>query len=104
MWQQIGANRPFLHVSGMFPVERGCLGLVWPLAPHPTNKNELIVWDLSQDPQVLEGLDADAVRLVVLIPSAGLSGIRRFDRRLVRLHETALRLALLDRAQQLPEI
>ena len=24
--------------------------LVWPLAPHPTNKNELIVWDLAQRP------------------------------------------------------
>jgi len=62
VWQQIGANRPFLHVSGMYPVERGCLGLVWPLAPHPTNKNELIVWDLSNDPDELMGLDADAIR------------------------------------------
>ncbi|MBL0085590.1 MAG: exodeoxyribonuclease I [Ideonella sp.] len=62
VWQQIGANRPFLHVSGMYPVERGCLGLVWPLAPHPTNKNELIVWDLSNDPEELIGLSADAIR------------------------------------------
>jgi exodeoxyribonuclease-1 len=46
----------------MFPVERGCLGLVWPLAPHPTNKNELIVWDLSNDPDELMSLDADTIR------------------------------------------
>jgi exodeoxyribonuclease-1 len=59
---EIGAGRPFVHLSGMYPVERGCLALVWPLAPHPTNKNELIVWDLSQDPRELASLDAEAVR------------------------------------------
>ena len=59
---EIGAGRPFVHLSGMYPVERGCLALVWPLAPHPTNKNELIVWDLAQDPGVLATLDATALR------------------------------------------
>jgi exodeoxyribonuclease-1 len=47
---EMGVNRPFMHLSGMYPVERGCMALVWPLAPHPTNKNEVIVWDLSHDP------------------------------------------------------
>ncbi|MEN9631166.1 MAG: exonuclease, partial [Pseudomonadota bacterium] len=60
---EMGVGRPFLHLSGMYPVERGCMAVVWPLAPHPTNKNEVIVWDLSQDPQALQGLDAEAVRL-----------------------------------------
>jgi exodeoxyribonuclease I len=59
---EMGVNRPFLHLSGMYPVERGCMAVVWPLAPHPTNRNEVIVWDLSQDPSELERLDADAVR------------------------------------------
>jgi exodeoxyribonuclease-1 len=62
VWQQIGADRPFLHVSGMYPVEQGCIGLVWPMAPHPTNKNELIVWDLAHDPAELISLDADTIR------------------------------------------
>ena len=57
-----GAPRPFLHVSGMYPPSRGCLAIVWPLAPHPTNQNELIVWDLARDPRELAGLDADAMR------------------------------------------
>lgn len=48
--------------------------------------------------EITTRLDADSVRLVVLIPSAQLSGIGRFDGRLVRAHETTLRLALLDRA------
>ena len=46
----------------MYPVERGCLAVVWPLAQHPTNKNELIVWDLAHDPRELAALDADTVR------------------------------------------
>ncbi len=59
----LDARRPFFHVSGMFGVERGCLALVWPLAIHPTNKNEVIVWDLAFDPSELAALDADTIRL-----------------------------------------
>ncbi len=55
--------KPFLHISGMYPPERGCLAVVWPLAPHPTNKNEVIAWDLAADPSELAGLDAEAIRL-----------------------------------------
>jgi exodeoxyribonuclease-1 len=57
-----GEPKPFLHISGMYPVERGCTAVVWPLGPHPVNKNELIVWDLSADPRVLESLSALEVR------------------------------------------
>ena len=59
---EIGSGRPFLHVSGMYPPERGCVAIVWPLSPHPTNKNELIVWDLSVDPGELASLDATTIR------------------------------------------
>jgi exodeoxyribonuclease-1 len=62
VWGEIGTGRPFLHVSGMYPAERGCVAVVWPLAPHPTNKNELIVWDLGEDPAALFDLDAAAIR------------------------------------------
>ena len=62
VWAEIGHGKAFAHLSGMYPVERGCLAIVWPLAPHPTNKNELIVWDLSHDPRELEGLDTESLR------------------------------------------
>ncbi len=58
-WPQ---RKPFLHVSGMIPAERGCITVVWPLAMHPTNKNEMIVWDLQADPRELASLDADTIR------------------------------------------
>jgi len=59
---EIGVGRPFLHVSGQYGTDRGCLALVWPLAPHPTNKNELIVWDLAHDPSELFDLDVATIR------------------------------------------
>ncbi|MDT8998890.1 exodeoxyribonuclease I [Paucibacter sp. APW11] len=66
VWAEIQAaqsqGRPFLHVSGMYGPERGCIALVWPLAPHPTNKNELIVWDLAADPSELLTLNAASIR------------------------------------------
>ncbi len=66
--------RPFIHVSGMFPPERGCLAVMWPLATHPTNKNEIIAWDLSaktdlsadspsDSPSILTSLTAEDIRL-----------------------------------------
>jgi exodeoxyribonuclease I len=60
--KEIGVGKPFLHVSGMYGTERGCMALVWPLAIHPTNKNEIIVWDLNTDPTELFALNAEQIR------------------------------------------
>lgn len=58
-----GAQRqPFLHVSGRLDPLRGYTAVVWPLAPHPTNTNEVIVWDLAEDPRELLGLSAQDIR------------------------------------------
>ena len=51
-----------LHVSGMFPASRGCLGVVMPLMLHPTNQNGIIVFDLNQDPETWLDLEPDAIR------------------------------------------
>ncbi|HEY9239482.1 MAG TPA: exodeoxyribonuclease I, partial [Burkholderiaceae bacterium] len=59
---EMGVGKPFLHVSGMYGTERGCIAPVWPLAPHPTNKNEVVVWDLAADPAELFTLGVDAIR------------------------------------------
>lgn len=47
---------PLLHVSGKFSASRYCSALVMPIAPHPSNKNSVIVYDLSVDPQPLMDL------------------------------------------------
>jgi exodeoxyribonuclease-1 len=50
---------PVLHVSSMYPAERGCIALVVPLAAHPTNKNEVIVYDLRVSPEPFLSLRPD---------------------------------------------
>jgi exodeoxyribonuclease-1 len=58
----LGTGKPFLHLSSMFPAERAHLALVFPLSVHPTNKNEVIVWDCAFDPSELFTLDAAAIQ------------------------------------------
>jgi exodeoxyribonuclease-1 len=58
----VQSAKPFLHISGMFPADRGCLAVMWPLASHPTNKNELIAWNLAHDPSELLNLSTDTLR------------------------------------------
>ncbi len=49
----MAAVKPLLHVSGMFGGANSNIGLIVPLAPHPGNKNKIIAFDLSKNPQVL---------------------------------------------------
>jgi len=42
-----------VHVSSMYPAQRGCLAVVLPLCAHPTNPNGIICFDLSEDPTEL---------------------------------------------------
>jgi exodeoxyribonuclease I len=58
----LSQKKPLLHISGMFPTERGCAALVLPLAMHPTNTNEIICFDLSADADLLLDLSADEIR------------------------------------------
>ena len=83
--------RPFLHVSGMFPTERGCLGVMWPLASHPTNKNELIAWDLAHDPRELATLNVDDIRLRMFTRVADLpEGIARLPIKTIHLNKSPM--------------
>ena len=83
--------RPFLHVSGMFGTERGCLAVMWPLASHPTNKNELLAWDLAQDPSVLASLGADELRQRLFTRQADLpEGVTRLALKSVHLNKSPM--------------
>lgn len=54
--------KPLLHISGMFGAARGNMAIAMPLAEHPSNKNEVLVWDLMHDPRELASLDAATIR------------------------------------------
>jgi len=58
----LNPRQPFLHLSSMYPPERAHLALVYPLALHPSNKNEVIVWDCAYDPSELFELDAETIQ------------------------------------------
>jgi len=51
-----------LHVSGMFPVEQGCLAPVIPLLRHPVNSNEIICYNLRFNPQSLLQLSVEEIQ------------------------------------------
>lgn len=99
-------RKPLLHVSAKFSAEHGCLGLVMPLAMHPTNKNAIIVYDLAQDPADLIRLDAEAIAARVFTAQSDLpEGQSRIPLKLVHLNKCPILLTpkLLDsaRAQRL---
>jgi exodeoxyribonuclease-1 len=86
-----GSARPFLHVSGRFPPERGCLAVMWPLATHPTNKNELLAWDLAHDPSELPLLDVVTLRQRLFSKSADLpEGVQRLPLKSVHLNKSPM--------------
>ena len=86
--------KPFLHVSGMFSAERGCLALMWPLAMHPGNKNELLAWDLAFDPRELASLKPDAIRLRLFSKSDALPpGVTRLPLKSVHLNKSPMVMA-----------
>ncbi|MCJ8312874.1 MAG: exodeoxyribonuclease I [Saccharospirillaceae bacterium] len=58
----VGSMKPIVHVSGMFPVENGCLSLVVPLVTNPNNQNEVICWDLSKDCSELASASSEELK------------------------------------------
>ena len=82
---------PFLHVSGMFPSEKGCLAVMWPLATHPNNKNELLAWDLAHDPSELPLLDVATLRQRLFSKTADLpEGVQRLPMKSVHLNKSPM--------------
>lgn len=59
---QLGSFTPLVHVSGRYAARNNCLAIVVPLASHPTNANEIVVYDLASDPEPLLELNAEQIR------------------------------------------
>ncbi|MDN3921820.1 exodeoxyribonuclease I [Roseateles violae] len=91
VWAEIGVGKPFLHISGMYGPERGCIALVWPLAPHPTNKNELIVWDCAADPGELLTLSAEQIRARLFVRQDQLpEGVSRLPIKTIHINKSPI--------------
>jgi exodeoxyribonuclease-1 len=56
------SKQPVVHVSAMYPANRGCLALVAPLTPHPSDKNGFIVYDLRMDPRQWMDLSVEDIK------------------------------------------
>lgn len=89
--------KPFLHVSGMFGAERRYLAVVFPLAMHPSNKNELIVWDLAADPAYLLGLSATQIRERMFTSADALAeqGLARLPIKTIHINKSPIVIAQL---------
>lgn len=91
--QEIGLpeQRPFLHISGMIPVEHGCLFVAWPLAMHPTNKNEVIVWNLEHDPRELIDMPVDTIKQRLFSKAEDLpEGVTRLPIKTIHLNKSPI--------------
>lgn len=84
-------GKPFLHVSGMFSTERGCLAVMWPLAIHPSNKNEVIAWDLQFDPTELLHLDVATIQQRMFSKTDALpEGVLRLPVKTIHLNKSPI--------------
>lgn len=59
---KLSEAKPVLHTSGMFGNENYCLSAVLPLCPHPSNKNQVLCFDLRHDPEEFINLSVAEIR------------------------------------------
>lgn len=89
----IPAMKPVLHVSGMFGAIRHNIALVAPLAVHPKNRNEIICFDLSADPQPLFDLPVDQLQALLYMRTEDLpSGMERLGFKSVHINRCPILL------------
>jgi exodeoxyribonuclease-1 len=64
---------------------------MWPLASHPTNKNELIAWDLAHDPTPLASMGVEEIRLRMFSRAADLpEGVTRLPIKTIHLNKSPM--------------
>lgn len=82
------SHKPLVHVSGMYPANKGCTALVLPLAAHPINKNAIIVTDLSADPApLIESSVADIQQRVFTAQDQLPEGVDRIPLKVIHLNK-----------------
>jgi exodeoxyribonuclease-1 len=85
---QLGSFKPVVHVSGKYPARKNCLAVVLPICKHPTNANEVVVYDLSIDPQPLLELTADEIKQRLFIATELLpEGVERIALKTIHINK-----------------
>ena len=79
--------KPFLHVSGMFGQVKKYSAFVAPIAPHPTNKNGVIVFDLMSDAQPLIDLSVEEIRHRVFTRQDELGDLSRLPLKVIHYNK-----------------
>lgn len=81
-------QKPVIHVSGMYPAEKGNMAMVVPVAEHPTNKNGVVVYDLSVDPSDLINLGVKKIHERLFTRSDELpEGVERIPLKTVHINK-----------------
>jgi len=87
----VHSGKPFFHCSGMLPKENLYSAIMMPLAAHPTNKNAVICFDLSADPNLLISLDKAEIKQRVFSRAQDLpEGVERIPLKLVHLNKAPM--------------
>ncbi|MBD9362702.1 exodeoxyribonuclease I [Methylomonas fluvii] len=85
---QLGSFKPLIHVSGRFSARNNSLAVILPLAQHPSNNNEVIVYDLSVDPAPLLELSAEEIQQRLFVATESLpEGIARIPLKTVHINK-----------------
>jgi len=86
---QLGSFKPLIHVSGRFSARNNNLAVILPLAQHPSNNNEVIVYDLSVDPAPLLELSAEEIQQRLFVATEALpEGIARIPLKTVHINKS----------------
>ena len=84
-------RKPLLHISSRFAAARGCAALIVPLMMHPKNKNSVIAYDLSVDPEPLLSLSAEQVAERVYSKQEDLAeGVERIPLKEIHLNKSPM--------------
>ncbi|WP_020208406.1 exodeoxyribonuclease I [Gilvimarinus chinensis] len=87
--------KPVLHISSRFPAAQGNAALVVPLAWHPQNKNSVIAYNLSADPEVLLTLEPEKLAERLFVASNDLpEGVERLALKEIHLNKSPMLLPL----------
>ena len=83
----LAQGEPVIHASARFPAALGCIAPVLALAPHPTNNNGVVCFDLRADPAVLLDLPLEEVCRRLFTPAKDLpEGVERVPLKTVKVN------------------